>query len=150
MTKSLPGLIVPFNQPGNTHAGMVTVLADAVVLPRSGRADVIDRHTKTKGGDPVHVGQARDLKITAQGVEGVIDFDDNPDGQAAYEAAMSGQKPGLSAEFDRVHVHRADVTTARLLRVAHVDRPAFPAALLRVTKTQKTTTTNQNDAGQEK
>lgn len=124
--REIRGLIVPYDVPGDTSAGPVSISAGALTLP-----DDLSRIKLLYGHDRERpVGYLTATAETARGLEGVFAIAPGADGDAAIEACRARIRDGLSYEVSRVRLSDdgSRVTAARLDAVALCSVPAYDDA----------------------
>lgn len=130
------GLIVPFNAPGTTSEGRVTIVRGAVVWPDD--VTLVKLLLEHDQHGPVF-GYAVELREAEDGIRGTFEFPlpDEPATAAALTSIDKRLRDGLSAGIDfddatKMRVRRAQngavAGAGRLREVSLASVPAFEAA----------------------
>lgn len=126
-TRTVSGLVLPWNQPGPTTAGELTIARNAVRLPRDlSRVKLHFKHTGTEGHRPV--GYASAYEVRPDGLWMTFQVAGTPDGTAALGQVTEGVFDGFSAELASIRREGSTVTDSIMTGVALVDTPAFSDA----------------------
>lgn len=106
--RTITGLLIPFNEVGQTNAGRFTVEAGSIELPADPAVVTLNvDHDRYKP-----VGRASRLWETAQGIMAAFSIGRTPDGDAVLADALNpgGKRRALSAEF------KTDIDAGRVAR----------------------------------
>lgn len=127
--RTITGLLIPFNELGQTNAGRFMVEAGAVALPSD--PAVISLNTDHERSQ--NVGRASRVWETAKGIMATFKMANTPEGDAALADALSptGKRRRLSGEFHTaIHAGKAVPGSGRLWGGALVPMGAFPSAMV--------------------
>lgn len=125
--RTVSGLVIPWNQPGPTTAGELTIARNAVRLPRDlSRVKLHFKHTGTEGHRPV--GYATGYDVRDDGLHMTFTVGRTPDGDAALGQVTEGIFDAFSAELAAIRRDGSTVTDSIMTGVALVDTPAFSDA----------------------
>lgn len=127
-SRTISGLILPFNKPGYTSSGQVTVTAGAVAVPDDlKRVKLLRDHSTDTGFKPV--GYAESVEETPEGIRATFRIAATPDGDEALADVKEGVRDALSVELIHTDVDAGGTLTAgELSAVALVPIPAFADA----------------------
>lgn len=127
-SRTISGLILPFNKPGYTSSGAVTVLEGTVHWPDDvKRVKLLRDHSTDTGFKPV--GYAEQIEETPEGIRAAFRIAATPDGDEALADVKEGVRDALSVELIHTKVGGDDTLTAgELSAVALVPIPAFADA----------------------
>lgn len=127
-SRTISGLILPFNKPGYTSSGAVTVLEGTVHWPDDvKRVKLLRDHSTDTGFKPV--GYAEQIEETPEGIRATFRIAATPDGDEALADVKEGVRDALSVELIHTNVGGDDTLTAgELSAVALVPIPAFADA----------------------
>lgn len=127
-SRTISGLILPFNKPGYTSSGAVTVLEGTVHWPDNvKRVKLLRDHSTDTGFKPV--GYAEQIEETPEGIRATFRIAATPDGDEALADVKEGVRDALSVELIHTDVAADDTLTAgELSAVALVPIPAFADA----------------------
>jgi len=117
------GLLVPWDTPGRTSAGTVSVPRGAIRLPADlGRVKVLTEHDRER---PVGVLAAAD--DTDDGLRVGIRFGSTREAQRARAELVDGLRDGLSLDLIDVELNKAGdrLQGGELLAIGHVTIPAY-------------------------
>lgn len=127
-SRTISGLILPFNKPGFTGMGEVTVSAGSVHWPDDvKRVKLLRDHSTDTGFKPV--GYAEQIEETPEGIRATFRIAATPDGDEALADVKEGVRDALSVELIHTDVdHRGNLAAGELSAVALVPIPAFADA----------------------
>lgn len=144
--RTVTGIVVPWDAPGHTSAGPVSVSAGAVELPEDlTRVKLLRDHSTQPGYTPV--GHAVAMEATPDGLLMKFRVGDTPDGDAALADVSEGIRDALSVELIDTKVNNGSLVSGTLTAVALVAIPAFADA--RVTSMTASQHPQNNDDGKE-
>lgn len=125
-SRTLTGMLVPYDEDGNTSIGRLRVRAGALTIPDD-PADVIlnTEHDQTRP-----IGRAARLTPTDDGITASFTVAHTRAGDDALEEAREGLRACLSVEVDNPVVRNGVMVGGLLAGAGHVVRPAFPSAQL--------------------
>lgn len=123
--RTISGLLLPFNEPGRTSKGMVTVKASTPIALASTISLNIE-HEPTK---PVGV-SANLPEVTDEGLVATFSIVETTAGNDLLAEVAAGLRNGLSVEIDDPVIRNGELLGGTLTAAAAVVRPAFPSALL--------------------
>lgn len=124
--RTVTGLIVPYDAPGDTSAGSVAVTPGAFALPADlSRVKLLLGHDRD-----APIGYLAAVREDYAGLHGTFAIAPGPAGDDALAAVRARTRDGLSYEVSRVRysADRARVTAARLDAVALCSVPAYDDA----------------------
>lgn len=125
--RTIEGLVIPWDQEGQTTAGPLVIPSGAVRLPRDfHRIKLLFKHTGTEGHKPV--GRCVGFTPKADGLHMAFSVARTPDGDAALTQVTEHVFDAFSAELRGVKKNGTRVTDSILTGVALVDLPAFDNA----------------------
>lgn len=125
--RSISGLVLPFNRPGYTSAGTVTVNAGAVAIPEDlSRVKLLRDHSTEDGFTPV--GYATAAEVTEDGLRMSFKIGRTDDGDTALADVTEHIRDALSVELINTSVDDGVLTAGELTAVALVPIPAFADA----------------------
>ena len=125
--RTVTGLVVPWNTPGRTSAGPVSVAEGAVKLPADlGRVKLLRDHSDTANFSPV--GYATSAEVTAEGLKMSFRIAEGDDGDAALADVKNRVRDALSVELVDTKVTNGTLKSGNLTAVALVPIPAFAEA----------------------
>ena len=125
--RTITGLVLPFNRPGHTSAGPVSVAAGAVALPDDiTRVKLLRDHSTQPGFTPV--GYATAAVVDADGIRMTFKVAATPDGDVALTDVTEHVRDALSVELVDTRVNNGTLTAGTLTAVALVPVPAFTDA----------------------
>ena len=125
--RTVTGLVVPWNTPGRTSAGPVSVAEGAVKLPADlGRVKLLRDHSDTANFSPV--GYATAAEVTAEGLKMSFRIAEGDDGDAALADVKNRVRDALSVELVDTKVTNGTLKSGNLTAVALVPIPAFAEA----------------------
>lgn len=133
-TRTIQGLAVPFNIPGNTSGGKVSVDEGAIQVPSDlKRVKLLRDHNREQP-----VGYVESIESTADGLVVLFRVGATPDGDVALAEASEGIRDGLSVELSNVKrsPDGKRVVSAQLDAVALVAVPAFENARVSAVHTE--------------
>lgn len=119
-------LLLPFNEPGHTSAGLVEVAAGAVTLPED-PASLLG-NLEHEPGRPVS--RATALEETEDGLELEVRVFATTAGSDLLVEAAEGARTGVSVEIEDPVIRKGHLISGALTGYGHVTRPAFPSAQL--------------------
>lgn len=124
----ISGLVLPFNRPGHTSAGAVTVPAGVVTLPEDiGRVKLLRDHSTEPGYTPV--GYATAAEVTDDGLSMSFKIAATADGDVALADVTEHVRDALSVELVNTQINEDGTLAAgELSAVALVPIPAFADA----------------------
>ncbi len=136
-TRTVSGLVLPWNKIGHTTAGPLSINRGGVRLPRDlARCKLHFKHTGTDGHRPV--GYATAFDVRPDGLHMSFKIAATPDGDAALTQITEGVFDAFSAELAAIQRQGNAVTDAALTGVALVDTPAFSDARVESVQAQFT------------
>lgn len=124
--RTVTGLIVPYDMPGDTSAGSYAVAPGAFSLPTDlSRVKLLREHDRSAA-----VGYLAAVREDSAGLWGTFAVAHGPDGDEAIAAVRARTRDGLSYEVSRVQysTDRTRVVGARLDAVALCSVPAYDDA----------------------
>lgn len=125
--RTVTGLVVPWNTPGRTSAGPVSVAEGAVKLPADlGRVKLLRDHSDTANFSPV--GYATAAEVTDEGLKMSFRIAEGDDGDAALADVKNRVRDALSVELVDTKVSNGTLKSGNLTAVALVPIPAFAEA----------------------
>jgi hypothetical protein len=125
--RTVTGLVVPWNTPGRTSAGPVSVAEGAVKLPADlGRVKLLRDHSDTANFSPV--GYATAAEVTDEGLKMSFLIAEGDDGDAALADVKNRVRDALSVELVDTKVSNGTLKSGNLTAVALVPIPAFAEA----------------------
>lgn len=125
--RTVTGLVVPWNTPGRTSAGPVSVAEGAVKLPADlGRVKLLRDHSDTANFSPV--GYATAAEVTDEGLKMAFRIAEGDDGDAALADVKNRVRDALSVELVDTKVTNGTLKSGNLTAVALVPIPAFAEA----------------------
>lgn len=125
--RTVTGLVVPWNTPGRTSAGPVSVAEGAVKLPADlGRVKLLRDHSDTANFSPV--GYATAAEVTDEGLKMSFRIAEGDDGDAALADVRNRVRDALSVELVDTKVTNGTLKSGNLTAVALVPIPAFAEA----------------------
>ncbi|MFW0784508.1 HK97 family phage prohead protease [Gordonia sp. CPCC 206044] len=125
-SRTVVGLAVPFNIPGNTSGGKVSVDPGAIQIPeRLNRVKLLRDHNRN-----APVGYVTKIETTEEGLLVSFKVGNTPEGDVALTEAAEGIRDGLSVELSAVKrsPDGKRITSANLDAIALVAVPAFTEA----------------------
>ena len=127
-SRTISGLILPYNKPGYTSGGTVTVASGVVNFPDDlKRVKLLRDHSTDTGFKPV--GYAEKLEETPEGIRATFRIAATPDGDEALADVREGVRDALSVELVHTDVDSGgNLTAGTLSAVALVPIPAFADA----------------------
>jgi hypothetical protein len=123
--RTISGMVIPWEEYGDTSVGRVIAGRGSVRLPEQlARVKLVDHHQQP----PRAVGYATAAHDTAQGL--AIDFHvgATPEGDRALLEAQEGLTDGLSVELSELQLAGDRITDSLLLASALIPIPAFSSA----------------------
>lgn len=127
MTRTVSGLVIPWDEVGYTARGHVTVAQGSIALPDDiGRVKLFRDHSTEPGSVPV--GYATAARETPAGLEMDFCIAATPDGDTALADVRERVRDALSVELIDVQLDDGQITSARMTGVALVAVPAFSDA----------------------
>lgn len=128
-SRTITGVVAPYNTDGMTSAGKVRILPGAIRLPEPlSRVKLLAYHSNEPGTPPEAVGVAIHAEDTPAGLVMTFKIPATAAGDEALASAAAGVKDGFSVELIRTDIHAATVRGGDLMAVAHVPIPAFDTA----------------------
>lgn len=128
-SRTITGVVAPYNTDGMTSAGKVRILPGAIRLPEPlSRVKLLAYHSNEPGTPPEAVGVAIHAEDTDTGLVMTFKIPATAAGDEALASAAAGVKDGFSVELIRTDIHAATVRGGDLMAVAHVPIPAFDTA----------------------
>lgn len=125
--RTVTGLVVPWNTPGRTSDGPVSVAEGAVQLPADlGRVKLLRDHSDTANFSPV--GYATAAEVTDEGLKMSFRIAEGDDGDAALADVKNRVRDALSVELVDTKVTNGTLKSGNLTAVALVPIPAFAEA----------------------
>lgn len=143
--RTVTGLVVPWNTPGRTSAGPVSVAEGSVKLPADlGRVKLLRDHSDTANFTPV--GYATAAEVTPDGLKMSFRIADGPDGDAALADVENRVRDAMSVELVDTKVSNGVLKAGNLTAVALVPIPAFADARVEtLTAAAKNTAAEDDD-----
>lgn len=128
-SRTITGLVAPYNVYGMTSAGKVKFLPGSMRLPDDlSRVKLLEHHSDSPGTPPESVGHAISSVDTPEGLVMTFKVATTQKGNDALTAALEKAKDSLSVELIQVDLHRDEVRSAYMTAVAQVPVPAFATA----------------------
>lgn len=125
-TRILSYMLLPFGEPGNTSAGLVTASAGTLTLPTDPASLVAnDEHDYKKP-----LGRFVSLEETPAGIKASVKVANTRAGDDLLAEAAEGLKTGISVEIGGPVIRAGKLLAGVLKAAAFCVRPAFPSALL--------------------
>lgn len=124
--RTLSGLLVPFNEVGNTNLGKFTVEAGAFKLPRD--PSVVTLNLDHDRENPI--GRAVVLAEEADGIHATFKFADTDEADAALRDFRDGTRSKLSVEAKGMVLRAGRALAGSIFGAAVVAKGAFPSAAL--------------------
>ena len=126
--RTISGLVLPYNVPGYTSSGAVTVASGTVTLPQDlGRIKLLRDHSTDEGFKPV--GYATGIEDTPEGLRMSFKVAKTADGDVALADVNERVRDALSVELIHTDVDADGNLIAGVLKaVALVPIPAFEDA----------------------
>lgn len=119
-------LLLPFGEPGNTSAGLVTASAGTLTLPADPATLVAnDEHDYKKP-----LGRFTSLEETAEGIKASVKIAETTAGNDLLAEAAEGLKTGISVEIAGPVIRAGKLLAGALTGAGFCVRPAFPSAQL--------------------
>lgn len=119
-------LLLPFGEPGNTSAGLVTASAGTLTLPKDPATLVAnDEHDYKKP-----LGRFTSLEETAEGIKASVKVAPTRAGDDLLAEAAEGLKTGISVEISSPVIRAGKLLAGVLDGAGFCVRPAFPSAQL--------------------
>lgn len=126
--RTVTGLVVPWNVPGRTSSGPVSVAEGAVKLPADlGRVKLLRDHSNSKTGF-APVGYATSAEVTDDGLKMSFQVAEGDDGDAALADVENRVRDAMSVELVDTKIRNGQITAGQLTAVALVPIPAFADA----------------------
>ena len=123
----IAGVVVPFNQIGNTSAGPVMFAPGSIAIHETAKVKLLHSHQTN-----AILGRAQSFKTTPEAIYGSFKISNSTAGQDALVMASEDLISGLSIGVDVTASEPKDgyllVTAARMVEVSLVENPAFTAA----------------------
>lgn len=124
-------LLLPFGEPGNTSAGLVTASAGTLTLPSDPATLVAnDEHDYKKP-----LGRFTSLEETAEGIKASVKVAPTTAGDDLLAEAAEGLKTGISVEISSPVIRAGKLLAGALTGAGFCVRPAFPSAQLTASDT---------------
>lgn len=145
-TRTVSGLVLPWDTPGLTSNGRLKVKAGAVTYPENlKQIKLLRDHSNTEGYSPV--GYATAAEARDDGLHMSFRIGETADGNTALKDVAEGIRDALSVELVDIATDGDTITAGRLTAVALVAIPAFATARVETTATAdaKAVVFNQND-----
>lgn len=126
--RTISGLVLPYNVPGHTSSGAVTVASGTVTLPEDlGRIKLLRDHSTDEGFTPV--GYATAIEDTPEGLRMSFKVAKTADGDVALADVNERVRDALSVELVHTSVDASgNLIAGELNAVALVPIPAFADA----------------------
>lgn len=126
--RTISGLVLPYNVPGHTSSGAVTVASGTVTLPEDlGRIKLLRDHSTDEGFTPV--GYATAIEDTPEGLRMSFKVAKTADGDVALADVNQRVRDALSVELVHTSVDASgNLIAGELNAVALVPIPAFADA----------------------
>lgn len=142
--RTVTGLVVPWNTPGRTSAGPVSVAEGSVKLPADlGRVKLLRDHSDTANFTPV--GYATAAEVTPDGLKMSFRIADGPDGDAALADVENRVRDAMSVELVDTKVSNGVLKAGNLTAVALVPIPAFADARVETLTAAAKNTDDEDD-----
>lgn len=125
-TRSVSGLLLPWNEEGNSNLGRFAIDPDAVAIPRD--PSVVTLNIGHDREQPV--GRATALSSTDAGIVATFAVADTDEGDTLLAEIAAGTRTKLSAEVRGVVLRAGRAIGGALFGAAAVERGAFPSAAL--------------------
>ena len=123
----IAGVVVPFNQIGNTSAGPVMFAPGSIAIHETAKVKLLHSHQAN-----AILGRAQSFKTTPEAIYGSFKISNSTAGQDALVMASEDLISGLSIGVDVTSSEPKDgyllVKAARMVEVSLVENPAFTAA----------------------
>ena len=123
----IAGVVVPFNQIGNTSAGPVMFAPGSIAIHETAKVKLLHSHQTN-----AILGRAQSFKTTPEAIYGSFKISNSTAGQDALVMASEDLISGLSIGVDVTSSEPKDgyllVKAARMVEVSLVENPAFTAA----------------------
>jgi hypothetical protein len=124
-------LLLPFGEPGNTSAGLVTASAGTLTLPSDpGTLVANDEHDYKKP-----LGRFTSLEETPDGIKASVKVAPTRAGDDLLAEAAEGFKTGISVEIASPVIRAGKLLAGALTGAGFCVRPAFPSAQLTASDT---------------
>lgn len=123
-SRIISGLLLPFNQEGQTNLGRLTAGAHSLTLPE----DPVILNVEHDYTRPI--GKSIDIKETSSGLEASFTVADTAAGNDALAEVAAGLRACLSIEIDNPVTRGGLILAGTVSGAALVARPAFPDAKL--------------------
>lgn len=131
-TNMVSGLVVPFNELGDTSQGRLSVKPGAITLPEDLGEVKLFRDHSNAGGAPV--GYATAAEIKDDGIYMSFHVANTSDGQAAMDDVRARVRDALSVELREFETNGDVIVAASLSAVALVAVPAYARARVEPSK----------------
>jgi hypothetical protein len=119
-------LLAPFNEPGRTSLGKVTLTASSLTIPEDVTGLVVNQeHVPT-----VPVGKFARVEAVEAGYEADVRFLATKAGEDALLEAKEGVRKGISVEVENPVIRRGQMLAGTLSGAGVCVTPAYPSALL--------------------
>lgn len=143
-TRTITGMIVPWNTPGHTSAGIVSIEANAIDIPKDiTRVKLLSSHSVEHGIQPEPIGVPIRIWSEATGLWAEFKIANTRAGDEALTLASEGIKDALSIELRATKISGNKVIAGQLKAVAHVAMPAYESA--RITNVKAAEADDQNN-----
>jgi len=123
----IAGVVVPFNQIGNTSAGPVMFAPGSIAIHETAKVKLLHSHQAN-----AILGRAQSFKTTPEAIYGSFKISNSTAGQDALVMASEDLISGLSIGVDVTSSEPKDgyllVKAAKMVEVSLVENPAFTAA----------------------
>ena len=127
--RTITGMIVPWNVPGHTSAGVVSINANAIDIPQDiTRVKLLTSHSVEHGIQPEPIGVPIKIWSEPEGLYATFKIASTRAGDEALTLASEGIKDALSIELRATKVSGNRVVAGQLKAVAHVAMPAYESA----------------------
>ena len=125
-SRTVTGIIVPWDTPGYTSVGLITAQRGSIQTPADPKHLKLFRDHSDASGTPV--GYATKIEDTDQGLVASFHIANTADGDIALKDIQEGVRDALSMEIIGQELNGATLTAGQLTAVAIVAVPAFSSA----------------------
>lgn len=142
-SRTITGMIVPWETPGHTSAGVVSIQANAIEIPKDiTRVKLLSSHSVEHGIQPEPIGVPLRIWSEESGLWAEFKIANTRAGDEALTLASEGVKDALSIELRASRISGNKVIAGQLKAVAHVAMPAYETA--RITNVTASEDSNEN------
>ncbi len=124
--RTISGLLVPFDEVGNTNLGKFAVPKGALTIPAD--PSIVTLNIGHDREQPV--GRATMLAEEADGIHAAFTFAKTPEGDKALADYASGKLAKLSVEAKGIVIRAGKAVSGAIFGAAQVGKGAFPSATL--------------------